>query len=541
MSPRFFPTGSRSNPRSWGGIVILSLIAIALVACVAIATRRGIGLSPDSMGYVMGARSFAAGQGIVMPDDNGVPQVYTHLAPGLMVILGMLHRLHASIFVAGRGFALLCLAGSIGLTGVLIAAGSRRPTLAAVLGTLGVFTFVPMLQLFGMLVSEPLFCLAWLGSMALLLRAQRKQSMAWLIGAGAAAAVAFLARYASVAVVLPMAICIGLRGDRKMAQRLAAAATFAGIAIAPVAAWLCYGFLRTDRVGNRQLLFHPPTVGQWQELARTVAGWVMPGRWHVPIGVGAVLASVLVVLTALLDRRQRRRLELSADACGVRDMLWCVAVGYALFIPLSVTLFDAATPMDDRIFLPVRVSVAMLGAMVWLGSAELRVRRIAGAAALVLIGVQTLDAAHWAKVAPVSEMGMNSLVWQNSPCIKAAGRLPRDCVIYTNAAGAIYLLEDRLCKETPALIDPATGASFEPAYYQSLPSIWQDLHDHHGYVVYYRRQRRSRGMPEDRLRADLGLRRVKNLSDGAIYELDPARPDPPTIPPQFSTMPATVP
>ena len=111
----------------------------------------------------------------------------------------------------------------------------------------------------------------------------------------------------------------------------------------------------------------------------------------------------------------------------------------------------------------------------------------------------------------------------------------------------LYAVTEREARGNPTgslssyAIDPATGASYELAYYQSLPSIWQDLHDHHGYVVYYRRQRRSRGMPEDRLRADLGLRRVKNLLDGAIYELDPARPHPPTIPPQFSTMPATAP
>jgi hypothetical protein len=234
----------------------------------------------------------------------------------------------------------------------------------------------------------------------------------------------------------------------------------------------------------------------------------------------------------------------------LRQALWAMAGAYLALILLTVCLFDAYTPLDNRILLPLRAILVVLvaGAVFrpppW-ASAEMNGKRgppvmsgdfrragrlpygnlplrpavLLGPLLIALAVAQVVTLARWTAEARDKHLGFNSTVWQRSPTLLALAALPRRSIIYTNAFEAAYLLHGRPCKEVPALRDPNTGRPLTAAYAERLGRIRDDLRANDGYVVYARRLRRPMLASEEQLVRDLPLERVSETRDGAVYRL----------------------
>lgn len=152
--------------REVAAVVAISLIPVVLVV---VASHRGPGLTPDSVGYASGARSFATSGQFLYWDGQPV----TLWPPGLPLALGLLVRMGIDLEVAAVVLNTLAAGAVVALTYALgrIVLGSARLALvaAAILAV-----SVSMVHVYPMLWSEPLFCTFCMATLCLLTQMIRR-------------------------------------------------------------------------------------------------------------------------------------------------------------------------------------------------------------------------------------------------------------------------------------------------------------------------------------------------------------------------------
>src|SRR5215216_1539036 len=180
--------------------IALSLIALIGIVLIIQATPNGLGLSDDSIAYIAGARSLAAGHGYreAWLASN---QPVTHFPPAFPSVLAFfgflgIDPLHAARFVNAFLFFL-----TAGLLGIL--AWRMTPSLTAGLVLAGLFVLCgDLLQVHAMAMSEPLFIFLSLLSFWMFdLYFERHHHWLWLIACGTFVGMAYLTRYAGLALV----------------------------------------------------------------------------------------------------------------------------------------------------------------------------------------------------------------------------------------------------------------------------------------------------------------------------------------------------
>src|SRR5215208_793039 len=205
-------------------LIALFLISIAGILLVIKATPNGLGLSDDSIAYIAGARSMAAGDGYreAWLASN---QPVTHFPPAFSSVLAFfgsfgIDPLHAARWVNALLFGL-----NAWLLGIL---GWRMtPSLSAGLVLAALFvTSSQMFQVHAVAMSEPLFIfLSLLAFWMFDLYFERDHHWWWLVACGIFVGVAYLTRYAGLALVATFVVALFvLHTDRR--KRIVSAGIF---------------------------------------------------------------------------------------------------------------------------------------------------------------------------------------------------------------------------------------------------------------------------------------------------------------------------
>src|SRR4051794_28872743 len=151
-SERNQATTSRSGRLVSGGRGPLLGVAAVVVGGVLVATSRyGIGIGPDSVTYLDGARSLADGHGYA---QNDAP--ITAFAPGYSAVLSVLVRFGLSAPTAARLLAVMAFVATTWVSYVLVRRHVRSPRVVMV-ATVFVGCSAVLLSVFEEALSEHLF------------------------------------------------------------------------------------------------------------------------------------------------------------------------------------------------------------------------------------------------------------------------------------------------------------------------------------------------------------------------------------------------
>src|SRR2546421_11530092 len=96
------------------GCIVLGFVLLEVTI------HDGVGVSPDSCEYVMGARNLLAGKGIGAIDAEGEYHPLTHFPPLYMLILAAGNAVVGDLFKAAYGMNLLLYALNIALVAVVV-------------------------------------------------------------------------------------------------------------------------------------------------------------------------------------------------------------------------------------------------------------------------------------------------------------------------------------------------------------------------------------------------------------------------------------
>ncbi|HEX6033169.1 MAG TPA: phospholipid carrier-dependent glycosyltransferase, partial [Anaerolineales bacterium] len=436
-------------PPRLASFIALCLIALTGVILVLRATPNGLGLSDDSIAYIAGARSMAAGDGYreAWLASN---QPVTHFPPAFSTVLSVFGRFGADPLRAARWVNALLFGLNAALLGIL----GWRMTPSLIAGVVLAALFVTSGEMFSvhaMAMSEPLFIFFSLLAFWMFdLYFERHHHWLWMIACGTFVGLAYLTRYAGLALLATFAVAL-LILHTTWRKRLISIGILIASMLPWVLGWSIRNRLLAGNVTNRAFAWHPLTsenIGPGlrvfseflipvESLRRVV--FRQPGVIEVLIVLilGGILAWVILTSWRYLKKPQHERTGKEArEVLSFTTALFIFA--YLASIVASMSMFDAATKFRLRILAPVLVSLLIL--LVVFGIWLLNRRRDAVVVLTILIlGLsiykQSITLNTWAK----TELGYASFQWYDSRAMDYLSALPKDVMIYTNEPGAVYL------------------------------------------------------------------------------------------------------
>jgi 4-amino-4-deoxy-L-arabinose transferase-like glycosyltransferase len=448
------------------------------------ATPHGLGLSDDSIAYIAGARSMAAGNGYreAWLASNGP---VTHFPPAFPSVLAFFGSFGIDPLRATRWVNALLFGLNTALLGVL----GWRMTRSLMAGLVLAALFVAsgeMFQVHAVAMSEPLFIFLSLLSFWMFdLYFERDQHWWWLVACGIFVGIAYLTRYAGLALVATFIVAL-LILHKSWRERLASIGIFLASALPWALGWSIRNRLEAGNVTNRAFAWHALTSENISPGWRVFSEFLIPiEAWQravikqtviveglIILVLGAVLVWVVATGWKYLSKPQQA--EGRKDAQEVISFTAGLYIfAYLASIVASMLMFDAATKFKLRILAPVLVSLLILLVAfgIWLGY---RQREVVAVMAILLVGVSIYKQSTTVNAWEKNGLGYASFQWYDSKAMEYLRSLPRDVMIYTNEPGAVYLYTGRGCYVLPDRFDSATAlvrANFE----QGLASMHSNI------------------------------------------------------------------
>jgi len=214
------------------------------------------------------------------------------------------------------------------------------------------------------------------------------------------------------------------------------------------------------------------------------------------------------------------------DGIGARWKAPCLfsifGVAYAASVIVSISIFDANTPLNSRILSPLFVAGA--GLAVCLAGMLRDVRKPAGTFLLRLIAAVALWNAvvwcGWISERRTDGCGYTASGWESSPLTAYLRTVPADAPICTNAPGVVFFqLGGRECRRLPAAVI-LTQARPNPEFIDELNAMWEDMVKRDGVIAFYYRGD-MQGLPTGAdLREMLPLKMAAQYPEETAYVAD---------------------
>ena len=496
---------SRLPRPTWAFILALALLAVAGGGLLFYATPQGLGLNDDSIAYIAGARSLLSGQGyreIWIVSAGFV----THFPPGFSSALAYfslitgIDPLRAARLLNGLLFAL-----NTFLMGWL----ALRMTKSQAIGlfTAALFVLTPsILKIHSNAMSEPLYIFFTLLTFLSLdfyfsphpqPLSQRNwgwgKGWLWLILAGSLTGLAYLTRYAALALLATgvIALLILHSGWRK---RLVSAGILLAGFVPWAAAWEIRNLLVGGNLTNRTLGWHPIVEENAHTGLRTFSEFVVPvNSWQLSlIKVDWLFETILILLGLILlvwvlkvglPRFFQPVKNPQPETISFLNGLYIF--GYFLTLVATMTFFDPATRFQLRIASPIFVSLLVMLAYGLSRLAAGRGRRVVwGVVALILVvsligSVGTVQDLHHGGQVYANER------WYDAPAIAVLRGLPRDVAIHSNQPGVIYLYVGRAGSLLPQDVASARELQAQVRAGQAVIVIFKDANLDEATAAYY--------------------------------------------------------
>ncbi len=463
---------TRSHTASF---LILGLLAALGMFLILYATPQGLGLSDDSIAYIAGARSLLSGAGYreAWLASNGA---VTHFPPAFSSTLALIGLSGMDPLRVSRFLNSLLFGANIFLLGLI----GWRMTRSQVAGIVLALLFVvnaSMLRVHAVAMSEPLYIFFSLaaflafnagvsGSIPLWTR-ELPASKILLILTGVLTALAYLTRYAGLALLATFIVAIILLGQT-WRRRFVEVGYFLIGFIPFAAAWSIRNKLVADNATNRTLVYHPLStenirtgIYNFSEFLIPVETWRRALVKMPDLFLTLVIVIAVVILIWLANKGLRKFFQpetVMPETLSFVNGLYIF--GYFASILSSMMLFDASTKFKLRINAPIYVSLLIL--LVWLGfwlwgKRNVWLQGLVAGCTIFLVLLSMVETGSVLAQLHKGGQGYASFQWYDSEAMDFIGELPESTRIFTNQPGPVYLYTGRPSYVLPDLIDPVTG------------------------------------------------------------------------------------
>jgi hypothetical protein len=517
--------------RRLSALLLLLLAGVAASVLMFWSTDYGPGVSPDSVIYIETARNLLAGDGFYVGE-----RPMTHFPPAYPLLLAMVGILqHGDVLQAGRLLCALFFGANVVLFGLAVQLGTEYSWSATICAILLFLCSAPIFSIHSMAWSEaPLIAFTLAAYMLVSLYIVRPRRYV-LLAASICVSCAMVTRYLGVTLLPPIILGL-LLTDRPLKHKIGDSLVVVIIASFPLASWLIRNIMTTGSATSRSFAVHLFGIPHAAQMIGTMYDMVLPislpgWRKILQLGVAAIL---FLIILALLRRKYHIEAYIRRHAGAVHMVLPALCIvfclTYILFLVISISFFDAFTPLRHRILLPAFLAIAVAGiSSAWSLSLALDSRRVWYAFILfVSLSAIINSSRQLDTVVNIRRNGngYTSQQWRSSETIASVLSLPEDMEIYSNGQDVIQFLTGRAASLIPPTTYPGTlqrNLGFEA----QLQIICGEVKEGRAVIVYLN------GIPwrwyeptQEEVKSKCSLQVLARLDDGTIYAQQQAQAEP---------------
>ncbi len=458
-------------------LLSFSLLCFAFLVMV-LATKWGIGLTPDSITYIQGARGISKNL-----DFTGIG---THYPPLYFALLAWSGLFFESILLAARYLHIFIFVANAFLFAYLL----KSKTQSQPLFILGLSIFISAAAIFQthiMAWSEPIFITFLLLNFHFFSEYLWKGRNQYLILAGVFAALAFLTRYVGITSVITCLYIILFHSQQQLKERFKNAFLFGLVSGAPIFFCLLHNILTQNEITSRSSVLHTISLQRIQQGIETVGAWFFLSMDK------ACLLIIFFILSGWLYWKfyHKKNPEHSGDYHLLKVSI-IYAVVYVLSLFISISFFDAYTPLDNRILLPVFLCLMFVMLLLFKKCSDnfrqpTRAVLYVGICVFLLLQIMTFQKNLALLIndgITYNGVGYSSKIWITSKSVGYVRSLPGRTVIYSNGPEVINLLLDRPSTMIPQLISPVSRLKNQN-FSAEFKNMTEDIKSNNGYLVYF--------------------------------------------------------
>jgi type IV secretory pathway VirB2 component (pilin) len=491
------------------------LLFLGLVPVLA-TTQNGVGISPDSVAYIGGARQILAGKGFTeaYPPGN---RPMTHFAPVYSIVLAafglisldpqvMAKWLNAGLFLATGAVTGIYLVHRLHSKGVVYLSG------------LAIALAVPLRTIYSMAWTEPLFIFLMVCGFLILNAALESKNNPYLVISALLLGLCAVVRYAGLVFVPIIGTWLLIFTPEPFYGRIRKAALGMAISLLPSVLWWSRNYSLTGWLTDRRLAAHPISPGTAAQVIHTITHWIIPtGSSSQRLAV----LSVAVLVLGLLLWRSKSEFRIKLLPLETLLIIFCAA--YVLFLFVSISFFDAQTPLDDRVLSPLYFPLLILAALFLDAIFKLRRRGITLPillSVLILSILQVQSITRWA-AANREGFGYDRTFWNQSLALKWLRSTPVEAPIYSNAPDLIYFKTQISTYGLPVK-QPPSSLETNPQYPAEMQALAEAM-DNQGLLIFFSGIGRSYMPGERELQKEFGLVSILKDEMGSVYGRDGGR------------------
>lgn len=423
----------------------LAIILISMIGAIVVlisASRYGLGLSPDSIGYLSTAENITLGKGF-RAYENSLFVVQPPMYPIILALPQFLLGINAS---QSATIVNIILFGLILYMSGLFFLQFLPPKLALP-GTISLLISTPLINVTSMAWSEPLFILCTVWNFLAWRQYMERKDWISIISLALSITFATLTRYIGIVLLLSTLLAL-LFINRASKKHLF---VFTIISILPISLWVIRNYLYT------KTFFGPRTEATFSLLNNIIYVIIVIARWFIPYqGIVAIL--FFLTLIALIGIIYKQLSILPNIIIAIKNQqsahilyILLYTLTYISFLTISASMF-AFDRIDSRLLSPVTIPIVLFLWLIVNQLFSLNLARNKKTAILLSIGGLILlssynSAEQSLKIIRNSfeyGIGYANPTWLTNEVISyIKENTPTDCVMYSNGPDVVYYLTRR--------------------------------------------------------------------------------------------------
>ncbi|MBW6473971.1 MAG: glycosyltransferase family 39 protein [Anaerolineaceae bacterium] len=486
-------------------------------------TPFGIGISPDSTVYISGAKNLLSGNGFYNLKDP-----ITHFPPVYSLLLAFVSLIEKDIVQSARiiNAALYSLNLLLLLTIIYI---STKANYFYIVIAIFLYLFSgQLIELHSMAWSEPLFISFMLIGIILLVSLVKKNSLNLLLGSAIFIGLGIITRYIGIAFI-PASLIIVFFGfkNKSLRKRIGNSLLWLFVCLMPMLVFSLRNYLLSDTLTNRQFVFHPMDLKSFTyRLVINIFNFFLPvslqsGGRPLIIGILALFYSLILFLLIKQNKIHFGK-QNNINSMDIVVIISCVlfTVTYIGLLFVSISTFDAATPVDWRLLSPIFILGLILFILIARAVSIRLDNKIVFIAFLAILSLSLITKLPDAIAKTInirnSGRGYTSNIWQNSDILKYIRTLPSEIEIFTNGSDVINFYYEKQTSSLPKKFNSNTSlqnANFEI----EIGEMCNEVKEGKAIIVYFSNINRKYLPTTSEVEKTCELLPVKKFTDGVIY------------------------
>ncbi|MBI5961527.1 MAG: glycosyltransferase family 39 protein [Chloroflexi bacterium] len=500
---------------------VFCFVLFALVGVTvgwAATSYNGIGLSYDSIKYILIARNFSEGRGVTVIDGSPLinqPPFYPVLLGSMTVITGI------DPLDLARGLNALLLGLLISSVAWCVYRLTDRSLLSGILGGLWILFSIPVVEVAFMAWTELLFILLTFFCFISVVYYTKKPQPRWLVLSILLAASAILTRYIGYTVIFTGCLVILIGSAAPFRQRVLQAGIFGAGASGPLALWLIRNWYHSGSFSGER----PESIlslGENLRLTRAVIlDWFRPDRLNsydplfFEVGGSLFLGVVAVLIWRAVKNKENRSFNFLLWAA---HLIFMGVYLLALIISASRVGFDQ---INDRFLSPIYLSLGLIVLILFYRLSLWGKEKYQPASRLLLAGLFALGLvfpiyAVSRNLQQYMKEGLEGETWKTSATVHylTASQLDKRCTLYSNRPDVINLLTLASANTLPP--ESTTSANQAAPDLSDLKGQWPESLP--ACIVWFFDDK-GRVLTVDELEAIVETSVIEVFPDGTIYQV----------------------